>query len=155
MMSNSFVKAPAQASAKVFFVLGDRIERRARLQGNWLNIFDVTVPPGSRTPLHQHASPEVFRILEGRLTIRRATANGIDEFEATAGDIVRIEAKQAHAYSNTGTETAAFAAIVDSGMAEFLEAAGSQEPPKTAPSAETMDRMKAAANAHGITILAA
>ncbi len=154
-MSNSFVKAPAQASAKVFFVLGDRIERRARLQGSWLNIFDVTVPPGSRMPLHRHASPEVFRILEGRLTVRRATGNGIDEFEATAGDIVRIEANQAHAYSNPGTETATFAAIVDSDMAEFLEATGSQEPPKATPSSETMERMKAAANAHGITILAA
>jgi hypothetical protein len=40
-------------------------------------------------------------------------------------------------------------------MAEFLEAAGSQEPPKATSSAETMERMKAAANAHGITILAA
>ncbi|EPE99289.1 cupin domain-containing protein [Rhizobium grahamii] len=155
MMSNSFVKAPAQASAKVFFVLGDRIERRARLQGAWLNIFDITVPAGSRTPLHRHASPEVFRIIEGRLTIRRATEKGIDEFEATAGDIVRIEANQPHAYSNTGPEAAVFSAIVDSDMADFLEAAGSQEPPKAVPSKETMERMKAAANAHGITILAA
>ncbi|MBZ9793929.1 cupin domain-containing protein [Rhizobium sp. 3T7] len=155
MMSNSFVKAPAQASAKVFFVLGDRIERRARLQGSWLNIFDIAVPPGSGTPLHRHASPEVYRIIEGRLTIRRATENGLEEFEATAGNIVRIEANQPHAYSNPGPEAAVFSAIVDSEMAEFLEAVGSQEPPKATPSAETMERMKAAANAHGITILAA
>jgi quercetin dioxygenase-like cupin family protein len=113
------------------------------------------VPAGSRTPLHRHASPEVFRIIEGRLTIRRATENGIDEFEATTGDIVRIEANQPHAYSNPGHQAAIFSAIVDSDMVEFLEAAGSQEPPKAAPSAETRDRMNAAANAHGITILAA
>ncbi|WP_040676971.1 cupin domain-containing protein [Rhizobium mesoamericanum] len=155
MMSNSFVKAPAQASAKVFFVMGDRIERRARLQGAWLNIYDITVPAGSRTPLHRHASPEVFRIIEGTLTIRRATENGVEEFEATVGDIIRVEANQAHAYSNPGQERAVFSAIVDSGMAEFLEAVGSHEAPRTAPSAETMERMKAAANAHGITILAA
>ncbi len=154
-MSNSFVKAPAQASAKVFFVLGDRIERRARLQGAWLNIFDITVPTGNGTPLHRHASPEVFRIIEGRLTIRRATENGIEELEATAGDIVHIEANQAHAYSNPGPEAAIFSAIVDSEMAEFLETAGSQEAPKATPSTETMERMRAAANAHGITILAA
>jgi len=155
MMSNSFVKVPSQASAKVFFVLGDRIERRARLQGAWLNIFDITVPAGSRTPLHRHASPEVFRIIEGRLTIRRATENGIEEFQATAGDIVRIEANQPHAYSNPGHQAAIFSAIVDSDMVEFLEATGSKEPPEAAPSAETLDRMNAAANAHGITILAA
>jgi len=155
MMSNSFVKAPAQASAKVYFVLGDRIERRARLRGTWLNIFDITVAPGNGTPLHRHASPEVFRIIEGRLAFRRATETGLEEFEATAGDIVRIEANQAHAYSNPGPDAAVFSAIVDSDMADFLEAAGSQEAPKATPSAETMERMKAAANAHGITILAA
>ncbi|MGO6704362.1 cupin domain-containing protein, partial [Rhizobium ruizarguesonis] len=44
MMSNSFVKMPASDEAKRFFVLGDRVERRLRISGTWLNIFDVTVP---------------------------------------------------------------------------------------------------------------
>lgn len=74
MMSNSCVTMPAGKEARRFFVLGDRIERQVRIRGTWLNIFDVTVPPGSRTPRHAHASPEVFRILEGRLTIWRLTA---------------------------------------------------------------------------------
>ncbi len=154
-MSNSFVKTHAQAGANVFFVMGDRVERRARLEGTWLNMFDVTVPPGSRTPLHQHASPEVFRMIEGRLTFRRMTDTGPEEFEATAGDIVRIGAYQPHGYSNPGPEAAVFSAVVDSDMAEFFEEAGSSEPPKDAPSPETLERVKAAANAHGIVILAA
>ena len=45
-MSNSFVKSDARTGPKSFFVLGDKVERRARLTGNWLNIFDVTVEPG-------------------------------------------------------------------------------------------------------------
>ncbi|MDM9618735.1 cupin domain-containing protein [Rhizobium sp. S96] len=155
MMSNSVVKTHAQSGEKVFFVMGDRVERRARLEGTWLNVFDVSVPSGSRTPLHRHASPEVFRIIEGRLTIRRMTDNGLEEFEATAGDIVRIDADQAHGYSNPGPETAVFSAIVDNDMAEFFEATGSREPPKASPSADTLERVTAAANAHGITILAA
>jgi hypothetical protein len=40
-------------------------------------------------------------------------------------------------------------------MAEFIEAEGTTEPPKVSPSAETIARMTAAANAYGITILAA
>jgi quercetin dioxygenase-like cupin family protein len=155
MMSNSVVKTHAQAMTKVFFVMGDRVERRARLTGTWLNIFDVTVPPCSGTPPHAHASPEVFRILEGRLKIWRMTDNGPEEIEAVAGDIVAIPPHQPHGYSNPGPETAVFSAIVDKDMAGFFEATGASEPPKGTPSRETLDRVRAAANAYGITILAA
>ncbi|MBB2754508.1 UNVERIFIED_ORG: quercetin dioxygenase-like cupin family protein [Rhizobium aethiopicum] len=155
MMSNSFVKTHAGDEAKRFFVLGDRVERRVRIRGNWLNIFDVTVPSGSRTPKHAHASPEVFRILEGRLTIWRLTDNGPEEIEAGAGDIVSIPPFVVHGYSNRGTAPAIFSAVVDRDMAEFIEAEGVTEPPKASPSAETIARMTAAANAYGITILAA
>lgn len=154
-MSNSFVKTHASDDAKRFFVLGDRVERRVRIRGNWLSIFDVTVPSGSRTPKHSHASPEVFRILQGRLTIWRLTDNGPEEIEAHAGDIVSIPPFVVHGYSNRGTAPAIFSAIVDRDMAEFIEAEGATEPPKASPSAETIARMTAAANAYGITILAA
>ena len=153
-MSNSFVKVHAE-DPKRFFVLGDRIERQLRIRGNWLNIFDVTVPPGSRTPKHAHASPEVFRILEGNLTIWRLSDSGPEEIEASAGDIVTIAPFMVHGYSNRGTVPAVFSAIVDREMAEFIEAEGTTEPPKASPSPETIARMTAAANAYGITILAA
>ncbi|WP_434733670.1 cupin domain-containing protein [Rhizobium sp. YTUHZ044] len=155
MMSNSFVTIPAGKEARRFFVLGDRIERRLRLRGTWLNIFDVTVPPGSRTPKHAHASPEVFRILEGCLTIWRLTDNGPEEIEAGAGDIVTIAPFVVHGYANRGTVPAVFSAVVDREMAEFIEAEGTTEPPKASPSEETIARMTAVANAYGITILAA
>ncbi|MBX5139885.1 cupin domain-containing protein [Rhizobium lentis] len=153
MMSNSFVKMPAE-NTKRYFVLGDRIERRLRLRGTWFNIFDVTVPSGSRTPKHAHASPEVFRILEGRLTIWRLTDSGPEEIAAGAGDIVTIPPFTVHGYANRGTVPAVFSAVVDREMAEFIETEGTSEPLK-APSPETIARMTAAANAYGITILAA
>ncbi|PDS75195.1 cupin domain-containing protein [Rhizobium sp. L43] len=155
MMSNSFVKMHSSDKAKRFFVLGDRVERQLRLRGTWLNIFDVTVPPGSRTPKHAHASPEVFRILEGSLTIWRLTDGGPEEIEARPGDIVTIAPFVVHGYANRGTVPAVFSAVVDREMAEFIEAEGTTEPPKASPSAETIARMTAAANAYGITILAA
>lgn len=159
MMSNSFVNVHSGEEtgdeAKRFFVLGERIERRLRIRGRWLNLFDVTVPPGSRTPRHAHASPEVFRILEGSLTIWRLTDSGPEEIEADAGDIVTIPPFMVHGYANRGTVPAVFSAVVDRDMAEFIEAEGATEPPKTSPSVETIARMTAAANAYGITILAA
>jgi quercetin dioxygenase-like cupin family protein len=154
-MSNSFVNTHAQSGAKALFVTDDQVERRARLEGTWLNIFDVTVPSGCRTPLHRHASPEIFRIIGGRLKIRRMTDQGLEELEATAGDIVRIDADQAHGYSNPGPETAVFSAIIDSEMAEFFEAMASRDPSKATLSGETMNRVTVVANTDGTTVLAA
>jgi hypothetical protein len=48
-----------------------------------------------------------------------------------------------------------FSAVVDRDMAEFIAAEGTTEPPKASPSVDTIARMTAAANAYGITILAA
>jgi quercetin dioxygenase-like cupin family protein len=144
-MSNSFVTTHAQPSPQSVLAAEEQFERQARLEGTWLNIFDVTVPAGGRTPLHRHASPEIFRIIAGRLTIRRMTDQGLEQFEATAGDIVRIDADQAHGYSNPGPEDAVFSAIIDSELAEFFEAAASQ----------AKDRVKVVANSDRTTFLAA
>jgi quercetin dioxygenase-like cupin family protein len=150
-MSNSN-SATAAPSAKNIFVLADHVERRARLEGTWLNIFDVTVPSGGGTPLHSHASPEVFRILEGSLIIQRMTDNGLQEVEAIAGDIITIAAHMPHGYTNRGPAPAVFSAIVDKEMAVYFEAAAGGKPGTPADDAR---QMLVAANAHGIHILAA
>jgi quercetin dioxygenase-like cupin family protein len=151
MMSNSN-SAPKAPTAKSFFVLADHVERRPRLEGTWLNIFDVTVPSGGGTPLHSHASPEVFRILEGSLIIQRMTDSGLQEVEAIAGDIITVAAHVPHGYTNPGPAPAVFSAIVDKEMAVYFEAADSGKPGTPDDDAK---QMRVAANAHGIHILAA
>jgi quercetin dioxygenase-like cupin family protein len=150
--SNSATGAP---SAKNIFVLSDHVERRARLEGTWLNIFDVTVPSGGGTPLHSHASPEVFRILEGSLTIQRMTDSGIEEVEAIAGDIITIAAQVPHGYTNPGLAPAVFSAIVDKEMAVYFESAAGGNPGHGMTDDEAARQTLVAANAHGIRILAA
>ncbi|PZM17175.1 cupin domain-containing protein [Rhizobium tubonense] len=154
MMSNSNTATEASTTKSVF-VLADHVERRARLEGTWLNIFDVTVSPGGGTPLHSHASPEVFRILEGSLTIQRMSDSGLQEVEAIAGDIVSIPAHVPHGYSNPGPAPCVFSAIVDKEMAVYFEAADSSKPTDGTPDDEAAEQMIVAANAHGIHILAA
>ncbi len=144
-----------KAPARTFFILGDRVERRARLEGSWLNVFDITVPPGRATPAHSHASPEVFRILEGRLRIWRMTDTDEDEIELTEGQIITIPAHVPHAYSNPGATPAVFSAIVDKEVADFLEAAGASEPPEADLTQEAAAQIIADASEHGITFLAA
>jgi quercetin dioxygenase-like cupin family protein len=154
MMSNSNTTTKATA-AKASFVLADHVERRARLEGTWLNIFDVTVPPNAGTPLHSHASPEVFRIIEGSLTIQRMTDGGLTEVTAVAGDIVTVPEHVPHGYRNPGHAPAVFSAIVDTEMALYFEAADSGKPVPGTPRDEAAEQVIVAAGAYGIRILAA
>lgn len=154
-MSNSRVNTQPQTGAKVFFVQGDRIERRARLEGSWLNIFEITVPPGGNAPRHMHAGPQVFRILEGCLKIWRMTDRGPEEIEVSAGDIVKIAASQPHGYFNPGPAAAVFSAITDSDMATLPDTPAATGIVTGKAAVETAPRIRTAANAHGIRIVAA
>lgn len=69
---------------------------------------------------------------------------GPEEFEATAGDIVRIDADQAHGYSNRGPDVARFSATIDSDMSDFFEG-----------EARTRDLLTVVANSDSTRILAA
>lgn len=50
--------ADTAAQAKPLFVLGDHVQRQARLEGTWLNVFDVTVPSGGGTPFTATPAPK-------------------------------------------------------------------------------------------------
>ncbi len=151
-MSNSS-HADTAAQAKPPFVLGDHVQRQARLEGTWLNIFDVTVPAGGGTPLHSHASPEVFRIIEGTLTVQQMTDAGVVETRAQAGDIISIPGNVPHGYRNEGSEAVVFSAIIDKDMATYFEVADIGADAETTPDREA-EQFAVAAKAHGIRILA-
>ena len=152
-MSNSS-HADMAAQPKPAFVLGDHVQRQARLEGTWLNVFDVTVPAGGGTPLHSHESPEVFRILEGSLLVQQMADSGLVETVAQAGDIISIPGNVAHGYSNVSAEPVVFAAIIDKDMAAYFEVADISPVALSEPEV-LAERFETAANAHGIQILAA
>lgn len=149
-MSNSSVKTLAQTGAKVYFVAGDRIERQVRLQGSWLSIVDVTVPAGGSATPDVIDSPQVLRIIEGRLSIWRMADGRREEIAALAGDIVSIAAHQAYGYANPDSAEAVFSATIDSASGEALVTAG-EAPALPGP----IQRIGTAANSDGTTIRAA
>jgi hypothetical protein len=81
------------------------------------------------------------------------TDAGLVETEARAGDIVSIPGDVPHGYSNASTEATVFSAIIDKDMAAYFEVAdiGVSD---SQPAADA-EHFTAAANAHGIRILAA
>jgi gentisate 1,2-dioxygenase len=116
------------------------------------------VPPGSGTPLHFHASPEVFRVVSGELEFSTLDGGGRPRrVHAAAGDVVSVPSGTPHGYANGGGAPAVVLAVFDGTMERFFRAAGAPacggRAPAGPPSAEEVARVMAAARAHGIRIL--
>lgn len=154
MNSNLSTEVHEAGSGRTITVLGEEVRVRAKLAGTRLNIVDVTVPPGGGTPLHSHASTEIYRILSGRLKISFQRGESVNEVEAVPGDVVTMPPHAAHAYRNAGTEPAHFMAIVDDHMLAFFdEAAATLPAPAGPPSPELIGRVMALTQAHGIAVM--
>jgi quercetin dioxygenase-like cupin family protein len=143
------------AAARVLHVLGDAVAISGPVAGSDLWMAEVTVPPGSGTPPHRHASPETFRVIEGQAVFTVETAEGLAEVAAGPGDHLHVPAMAAHAYRNAGAGPLRVLVVLDASMIAFFEAAAAPEPLRGPPSPETVARVMAAAEAHGIRILAA
>ena len=141
------------AAASSFWVLGDQLSIRGNVSGTPLNIVDVTVPPGSGTPPHSHASAEIFRILEGTIRIWSLVDGAPVETDATAGDVVTIAPHAPHGYRNATSEPARLMAIVDDQMVAFFRDAASDQPLEGPPTPELIGRITGLTARHGITML--
>lgn len=135
--------------------MGDQVAMRAKLVGTALNVIDVTVPPASGTPPHTHPSAEIFRVLEGILTIWTMIDGVASEYEARPGDVVTIPGNAPHGYRNAGSAPVMFTAIVDDEMIAFFEEAASKDAPSGPPTAEMISRIMELTGRHGIRILQA
>lgn len=142
-------------SVQSFWVMGDQVAVRAKLAGTALNVIDVTVPPGSGTPPHTHPSAEIFRILEGTLTMWTVIDGVAQEYEVEPGDVVTIPGNAPHGYRNAGPVPAMFMAIVDDEMIAFFEEAASKDAPSGPPTADMINRVIELTGRHGIQILQA
>ena len=74
-MSDRFRHVPAD-QGETLCVLGDRVTLKGGLEQPDLVLAEVEVPPGAGTPLHSHASPEIFRVLAGALEFTTLAEDG-------------------------------------------------------------------------------
>jgi quercetin dioxygenase-like cupin family protein len=146
------VTTPAQA--ETVWVVRDRLRFMGEVPGTDLAIVEVEVPPGSGTPPHRHASPEVFRVLTGEVTFGIFEPGPPREVAAGAGTVVTVPAHIPHNYRNAGGVAATMLVVVDRTMAGFFHDLGRREVPAGGPpsEAEIADILAACAR-HGITIL--
>jgi quercetin dioxygenase-like cupin family protein len=153
MSSRIAVERPETAPA--LWVLGDRVRFMGTMEEKGLHLLDVTIPPGSGTPPHRHASPEAFRVWQGEVTFDFFEGAVSSTVVAGPGSIVTLPAWVGHCYRNKGAAPALMTAIVDGQMVDFFKEVGQPEPLAGPPSAEMMSHLASACMRHGIEILQA
>lgn len=142
-------------AARTVWVISDKVRFMGDVQGDRLGVVDVTVPPGSGTPPHRHASPEVFLVTEGAVSFGIFGDGPPRQIIAKPGTVVTIPSRLGHNYSNTGDAPARFTAVVEREMLGFFEDIGAPVmPPPGPPSAGTIEKLMAACARHGIEVLA-
>lgn len=144
------------SDAPSVWVMGDQVRFMGDVDGANLSVLDVTVMPGSGTPPHRHASPEIFRVIEGELVFGIFGDGPPRMITAGVGTVVTVPSWLGHNYSNLSDKPARFAAVLEREMVAFFRDVGSQVMPVPGPpSDENVGRIVAACERHGIQLLEA
>ncbi|RWD99683.1 cupin domain-containing protein [Mesorhizobium sp.] len=137
-------------ATQTLWVVADRIRLLGGIADSSLELIEVEVPPGSGTPPHSHASPELFYVLEGALTVRHFGAGGPPEVTvAGPGTSVRIGPRAPHNYSNDSGRPVRMLVLVEPSMIAFFRDIGTVEQQAQPDFA----RIGAAMQRHGIEAL--
>lgn len=132
------------------WVVADRIRFLGGPAGANLELVEVEIPPGSGTPPHSHASPELFYVLDGVITIRHfAIGKPPAVVAAHAGTSVRVDGHTPHNYVNESGKPARMLVLLEPSMTAFFREIGTAEPQTTPDFA----RIGAAMQRHGIEAL--
>ena len=84
-----------------------------------ISIIRVLIPPGMALPLHKHADPEVFYLLQGSLQVFQATGDkGWGTF--VPGEIVSIAGSVIHGVRNSSSEPVVCLVITKKELYSFL-----------------------------------
>lgn len=140
--------------AETVWVLGDRLRFMGAVAGTDLHIVEVTVPPGSGTPPHRHASIEIFHVVEGEVTFGMFDGGPPRAVSGGPGAVVTVASNAAHNYANRGSTNAVMLVVVQQQMRDFFAELGAPEaPPPGPPPAAAMARILAVCALHGVEML--
>ncbi|MCB4769643.1 cupin domain-containing protein [Ancylobacter sp. Lp-2] len=132
------------------WVVADRIRFLGGLAGANLELVEVEIPPGSGTPPHSHASPELFYVLDGEVTIRHFPVGQAPRtVTAGVGTSVRIDGCAPHNYFNESCKPARMLVLLEPSMTAFFREIGTAEPQ----AAPDFARIGIAMQRHGIEVL--
>ncbi len=142
------------AEAETLWVLGDRLRFMGEVEGGSLHAVEVTIPPGSGTPPHRHASVEIFHVTEGEVTFAEFGDGPPRQAIAGPGTVVTVPSGAAHNYVNAGQQAARMLVVLERQMVDFFRDVGTPQPPPPGPPSDaTIARLLEICGRHGIEIL--
>src|ERR1700732_5601721 len=93
----------SRAEEQTFIVLGVLLQFLSAPEqiNDQITLMRATVPSGFVIPLHSHADPEIFYVLNGSLEVFQAEGPSAGWQTANAGEVVSIPGNVRHALRNT------------------------------------------------------
>jgi len=149
----SAVSLTASKDINTIWVVRDRVRFSGQLEGTPVVMLEVQVPPGAGTPLHRHASPELFRVLSGEVVFTTFENGAERRMVGRPGDVLSVPSNAPHGYVNMSSEPAELLVVLDRAMEAFFRDIGSEVPGSGPPTPEEMERVIAACAKHGVSFV--
>ncbi len=107
------------ANENTFFVLGNLLQflNEPGTGEDDISVMTAALPAGSVIPLHSHASPEFFFVLEGMIEVYQ---DSTEWKYATEGQLVIIPGSAKHAVRNTSNAAVRSVLISKAGIHDFF-----------------------------------
>jgi quercetin dioxygenase-like cupin family protein len=125
---------------------------KAEETGDSYSLIENLVPAGTGVPLHNHAAPETFYVLDGKLEFGRLGPNGPEWLPAGPGDTFHIPGGVMHGFRNAGSTVARLLCLFRADLAAFFEETGAPATPGVyrAPSEQEIARGLSMMRKHGM-----
>jgi quercetin dioxygenase-like cupin family protein len=105
-------------------------------------IMRAMVPPSIAIPLHSHADPEVFFIIEGRLEVLQYDGGAASWLTAAAGDVIYVPGGVKHAIRNSSPSRTTILLATTPNIYEFFRKLGKPYNPDELPGPPTEEDMR-------------
>jgi len=115
-----------------------------------ISLYRGTLPPGVVVPLHSHAEPEIFYVLEGDLEVYQESGTQKGWSTSPAGSVVAVPGEVKHALRNTSSRPATTVLITQDQLYGFFREVAKpfDGQPAAPPSPEEMQHLFLAAAKH-------
>ncbi len=130
---------------QTFVVLGVLLQFLATPEqiNDQISVMLGTVPPGAVIPLHSHADPEIFYVIEGSIEAYQATGTSSEWQTATAGDTVSVAGDVKHALRNISLSPTKCLTVSKTELYKFFRELAKPFDPMQPPGSPTSEEMQA------------
>lgn len=132
------------AEQQTFIVLGVLLQFLSTPEqiNDQISVMRGTVPSGVVIPLHSHADPEVFYVLNGSLEVFQAEGPSEGWNTVTAGEVVSIPGNVRHALRNASSSPGTLIAVSKQKLYRFFRELARPFDPSRPPAPPTPDEIQ-------------